>query len=407
MTDSPLREVGRCRDDAELHLRLSTPKNSAMPLTARQLNRATLARQLLLRREPLDVVEAVRRVAAIQAQEPASPYLALWNRIGDFDPTDLDAAFADRSVVKASLIRLTLHAVVAEDYPAFHSAMLSSLRASRLYDRRFTTSGVSAAETDALVPHLLKFTERPRSKPEIEAMLETQLGERHHPRAWWALKSFAPLHHAPTGRPWSFGIKASFIAAPRGSGSVSPDESIQRLVLRYLEAFGPASVQDFAQFTMLRRPVARQALSALGDKVEELEGPEGTVLFDVPGAPLPADDTPAPSRLLPMWDSVLLAYADRSRVIPPDYRRLVIHQNGDVLPTLLVDGYVAGVWRPVDGGIEATAFHRLPDEAWRGLEAEARALVGFLADRDPTVYRRYAHWWARLPSAADVRLLPG
>ena len=407
MTDSPLRETGRCRDDAELHLRLQTPKNSAMPLTTRQLNRATLARQLLLRREPLDVIEAVRRVAAIQAQEPASPYLALWNRIADFDPTDLDAAFADRSVVKASLIRLTLHAVVAEDYPAFHSAMLSSLRDSRLNDRRFTTTGLSTAETDALVPQLLKFTGRPRSKSEIEAMLETRLGERHHPRAWWALKSFAPLHHAPTGRPWSFGIKASFIAAPRDSGSVSPDESVQRLVLRYLEAFGPASVQDFAQFTMLRRPVARQALSALGGKVEELEGPGGTVLFDVPGAPLPADDTPAPPRLLPMWDSVLLAYADRSRVIPPDYRRLVIHQNGDVLPTLLVDGYVAGVWRPVDGGIEATAFHRLSDEAWTGLEAEARALVGFLADRDPTVYRRYAHWWARLSSAADVRLLRG
>jgi hypothetical protein len=166
-------------------------------------------------------------------------------------------------------------------------------------------------------------------------------------------------------------------------------------------------VQDFAQFTILRRPVARQALSALGGQVEELEGPEGTMLFDVPGAPLPGDDTPAPPRLLPMWDSILLAYADRSRVIAPDYRRLVIHQNGDVLPTLLVDGYVAGVWRPVDGGIEATAFHRLPDEAWTGLEAEARALVRFLADRDPTVYRRYAHWWARLPSAADVRLLPG
>jgi hypothetical protein len=107
-----------------------------------------------------------------------------------------------------------------------------------------------------------------------------------------------------------------------------------------------------------------------------------------------------------MWDSILLAYADRSRVIPPEYRRLVIHQNGDVLPTLLVDGLVAGVWRPVTDGIEATAFHELSDEAWTGLETEARALVAFLADRDPRVYRRYAHWWARLPSA-EVRLLPG
>jgi len=92
-----------------------------------------------------------------------------------------------------------------------------------------------------------------------------------------------------------------------------------------------------------------------------------------------------------MWDSILLAYVDRSRVIPPDYCTLVTRSNGDVLPTLLVDGYVAGVWRPVAGGIEATAFHHLPDDAWEGLAAEARSLVAFLADREPEVYRRYDH----------------
>jgi hypothetical protein len=376
-----------------------------MSLTARQLNRATLGRQLLLRREPLAVGDAVRRVVALQAQEPASPYLALWNRISAFDPADLDAAFADHTVVKASLIRLTLHAVHAADYPAFHDAMLSSLRASRLYDRRFTTSGLSIADADALLPHLLKFAARARSKAEIESLLAARLGE-HNPRAWWALKTFAPLHHVPTGGSWSFGAPSSFVAARKQPRRESPDESVQRLVLRYLEAFGPATVRDFTQFTILRRPVALQAIRALGDKVEEVEGPDGATLFDVPGGLLPAEDTPAPPRLLPMWDNILLAYSDRSRVIPPDYRRLFIQQNGDVLPSLLVDGYVAGVWRPVEGGIEATAFHQLSDEAWRGLGTEARALVAFLADRDPVVYRRYAHWWAKLPSA-EVRLLPG
>jgi hypothetical protein len=380
-------------------------KNAGVSLTAQQLNRATLGRQLLLHRERLGVVDVVKRVVALQAQEAASPYLALWNRIADFDPADLDAAFADREVVKASLIRLTLHAVHAGDYPAFHNAMLSSLRASRLGDRRFTTSGLSSADADALLPHLVKFAARPRTKAEIEDLLEARVGDRK-PRLWWALKTFAPLHHAPTGGPWSFGAKSSFVAARARRGPKSPDESVQRLVLRYLEGFGPASVPDFAQFTMLRRPVALQALRALGDKVEELEGPDGTTLFDVPGAPLPAEDTPAPPRLLPMWDSILLAYSDRSRVIPPDYRPLVIRINGDVLPTLLVDGCVAGVWRPVEGGIEATAFHRLSRPAWRGLAAEASALVAFLADREPVVYRRYAHWWPSLPSA-EVRLLPG
>ena len=210
------------------------------------------------------------------------------------------------------------------------------------------------------------------------------------------------LHHAPTGGPWSFDAPSSFVAARTKLGPESADESAQWLVLRYLQAFGPASVQDFAQFTMLRRPVVLQALQALAGKVEELEGPDGATLFDVPGAPLPAEDTVAPPRLLPMWDSILLAYSDRSRVVPPDYRPLIIRRNGDVLPALLVDGYVAGVWRLVEGGIEATAFHLLDDEAWKGLAAEASALVAFLADREPTVYRRCAHWWTKKMPSAEV-----
>jgi hypothetical protein len=107
-----------------------------------------------------------------------------------------------------------------------------------------------------------------------------------------------------------------------------------------------------------------------------------------------------------MWDSSLLAYADRSRVLPAEYRKVVIRNNGDVLPTLLVDGHVAGVWRPVEGGIEATAFHELPAGAWNGLATEAQSLVGFLAGREPDVYRRFGRWWSSMPGA-DVRVLPG
>jgi Winged helix DNA-binding domain len=376
-----------------------------MRLTARRLNRATLGRQLLLGRARLAVADAVRRVGALQAQEAASPYLALWNRLAGFDPAELDAAFADRSVVKATLMRSTQHAVHAEDYPAFHAALLPSLRASRLHDRRFTASGLSVAEVDALLPHLLEFAARPRVKAEIEDLLEARLGDRN-PRAWWALRTFAPLWLAPTGGPWSFGPRSSFVTAPLRPPAEPRDGAVRRLVGRYLEAFGPATVADIAQFSLLTRALTRDALGGLAGELEQLEGPDGAELFDVPGGPRPAEDTPAPPRLLPMWDSVLLAYADRSRVVPPEYRRLVTRNNGDVLPTLLVDGQVAGVWRPVEGGIQATAFQRLSDEAWAGLAAEAGALQAFLADRDPMVYRRYAHWWTRLPSA-EVRLLPG
>src|SRR5688500_12215122 len=172
-----------------------------MPLTARRLNRATLGRQLLLAREPLDVAAAVRRLAALQAQEAPSPYVALWNRLAGFDPADLDAAFADRTVVMATLLRITSQPVHAVDYPALHNAMAPSLRASRLHDRRYTSSGLTIADADALLPHLLEFAAQPRVKAEIEDLLEARLGDRN-PRAWWALRTFAPLWHAPTGGPW-------------------------------------------------------------------------------------------------------------------------------------------------------------------------------------------------------------
>jgi len=376
-----------------------------MRLTARQLNRATLDRQLLLQRASTGVADAVRRVVALQAQEPASPYIALWNRVTPFDPAHLDAAFADRSVVKATLMRITLHAVEAADYPPFHAAMVHSLRASRLYDRRFKETTLSIAEVDALLPDVLAFAAQPRTRVEVEALLDERLGDRRE-RAWWALRTFAPLWHAPTGGPWSFNARGSFVAAVGTLPTESRDASIRWLARRYLEGFGPASPADFAQFTLLTRAMAREAMLALGDDLVQLEGPDGSALFDVAGADVPAEDTPAPPRLLPMWDSTLLAYADRSRIIPPDHRRLVIRMNGDVLPTLLVDGHVAGVWRPVEGGIEATAFNPLADDAWAGLAAEATALVAFLADREPTVYRRYAHWWGRL-AGAELRVLTG
>jgi hypothetical protein len=376
--------------------------------TARELNRATLDRQLLLRREPLGVVDAVRRVVALQAQQPASPHLALWNRLTGFDPAELDAAFADRTVVKATLMRITLHAVHTDDHRVFRAAMQPTLYASRL-GYRFAAAGLTPADAEELIPELRTFAERPRTSREMVAWCEQRLGAEKSAGAWWGLKGYAPLRHAPTGGPWSFGTSPSYEAAGTAYTPVGPDEAadaLQALVLRYLAGFGPASVADVAQFALVQRARARTALRALDGAVEQIEGPDGTALFDIPGASRPPADTPAPPRLMAMWDSVLLAYADRSRVIPPEYRPLVIRVNGDVLPTLLVDGHVAGVWRPVDGGIEATAFRDLSSEEWDGLAAEAASLTQLLAGRDPEVYSRYGHWWAKLP-AARVRILPG
>jgi hypothetical protein len=378
-----------------------------MTLSRRQLNRATLARQLLLTREPTTVVDAVRRVVAIQAQEPASPYLALWNRVAGFDAADLDVAFATQAVVKAQLLRLTLHAVAADDYPTFQHAMVPLLRASRLNDSRFQLTGLSADEVDAVVPGLLGFTAEPRTTAEVEAWLADRFG-RPVPRAWWALKQFAPVVHAATrsSGAWAHGPRPSYVVATTPPHVGDAAEAVQVLVRRCLEGFGPASGRDLARLTFLRAPVVADALAAMASTLITFEGPNGAVLHDAPNAPIPDEGTPAPPRLLGMWDSCLLAYADHDRIIPPEHRSVVIRRNGDVLPSLLVDGNVAGVWRPVDGGIEATVFHPLSKRAWAGLAAEARSLISFLAGRDPNVYRRYAHWWEKLP-AAERRVLRG
>ncbi len=377
-----------------------------MDLTALQLNRGSLGRQMLLQRESLDVAGAVRRCAALQAQEAASPYLALWNRLNGFDPADLDAALTSFSVVRATLMRITLHVVHADDYPEFHNTMLPHLRGARLLDRRYTSTGLSVADADALLPHLAEFAARPRTGEEIQEFLTARLGERKE-RLWWALRTYAPLHHVPSGPPWAFDGERSFVAAPAKPGPESQLESVQKLLLRYLAAFGPATAHDFSQFSLLTMPVVRYALSSLDSKLEKLSGPGKTVLFDIPGAWLPDGDIPAPPRLLPMWDSVLLAYRDRGRVVPPEYRTLIFRRNGDVLPTVLVDGYVAGVWRVVEGGVEVTAFRKLDAETWRGLAVEAGALMTLLAGRDPAVYRRYAHWWDKDMPSAETRVLSG
>jgi Winged helix DNA-binding domain len=385
--------------------RLSDAAPQSREITPRVLNRATLARQLLLRRHQLDAVEAVRRIVALQAQEPPSPYVALWNRVSAFDPSELERAFASHTVVKATLMRITLHAVAADDYPFFHEAMQLTLRASRLNDRRFRSEALTSADADELIPDALAFADAGRSNAEMEAWIATRFAGPK-PFVWWALRQYGPFVHAPTGGAWSFGTRPTYRAAPRQDRPGEPERSLRYLVRRYLEGFGPATVADVGTFGLLYRQPLRDAVDALERSGEIVR--VGTLgreaLLDVPDGALPDEDTPAPPRLLPMWDSTLLAYAERDRIVPPEYRKVVSRSNGDTLPTLLVDGYVAGVWRPTDQGIEATAFRRLTNEAWEGLEGEARSLLRFLEGRGPRIYTRYVRWWSGLPDD-HVRLL--
>ncbi|MGW1670470.1 winged helix DNA-binding domain-containing protein [Streptomyces sp. NPDC002324] len=387
---------------------MGTPK-----LTARALNRATLARQLLLAREPLTVPEAVRRVVALQAQQPASPYIALWNRLSPFDPAALDAALTDHSLVRATLMRITVHTVHADDYTPFREAMEPTLRGSRLGDPRYRASGLTPADADTFLPPLLTYAAgSTRTAAELRTWLEDHLGTTTalDTGGHRMLRHYAPLWHAPTGGPWSFDTRQSYVAATPRPALTDPDaaaEGLRTLIRRYLQGFGPASVADMAQFALVPQRRIKTALTAMSQELETLKAADtDQTLHDIPDAPRPPEDTPAPPRLLPMWDSTLLAYADRGRLLPAEYRRYVTRMNGDVLPTLLVDGYVAGVWRPLADGIEATAFHRLPDEVWEALESEATTLHTFLTARgDATPYGRYDHWWTKpFPEAAETRL---
>jgi hypothetical protein len=344
-------------------------------------------------------------VVALQAQEAPSPYIALWNRVAGFDAAALDAALASHELIKATVMRVTLHLVHHDDYPAFHEAMQRTLRGARFHDPRFKVAGLSVAEVEALLPELLEFTAQPRSNAEMERWLDERHGRQlERPGVWWAMRHVGPFVHAPVGGPWSFGARPAYLAARRLERAGDWEASTKTLIRRYLEGFGPASLADFCQFAFIPKRWARPVWESLADELARLEGPAGEELYDIPGATVPDEDVPAPPRLLPMWDSILLAYADRRRVVPEEYRKFITRSNGDTLPTLLVDGQVRGVWRPIDGTIEATAFEPLAQEDWAGLESEAARLRAFLAGREPKVYTRYARWWDRLPPG-DVRVL--
>lgn len=376
-------------------------------LTTLDCNRATLARQLLLERAELSVVDAVGQVMALQAQEPASVHLALWARVDGLTAGEVDRALAAAELVRTTLMRGTIHVVRGADHGTLHRAMTPTLRAQRLNDRRFRDTDLSKAAADEALTALLAWADAPRTNADAEAWLAERGIE--DPMVWWAMRSYGPLLRAVDhDAVWSFSAStATYRAVPGGPAVHVPDEvadeALAVLVERHLAAFGPATVGDISRFAMVPKRRLQPVVASLTDRLVQHETEDGRVLLDVPGALLPGADTSAPPRLLPMWDSVLFAHEDRTWLIDDDVRALVIRRNGDTLPTVLVDGRVVGVWRPApDGeGVEVTTFRPVHDEAWAGLAAEAASLLAFLGDRDPKLYARYRRWWDRLPDDVE------
>ena len=371
--------------------------------TREALTYETMVRQGLSSRRPVGVTDAVRSVLALQAQEPAAPYLALWNRIEGFDANDLDRALADGAVVKASLFRFTLHAVNADDIPWARAAMKSRVRDAGYHDV-LDDIGLTAARVDEILERLSTVMAEPHGSADMEEVLAEFVPEAGDPaRLWSALRVVGAFRNAPTTDPWSFGRRPAFLPC-----TVAADDELAataELVRCYLTAFGPATVADLSQFTILKRSALREVVESMADVVA-VAGADGAQLVDVNGGgPRPeAEMASLPPRLLGMWDSVLLAYADRSRVIPDEHRPHVIRRNGDVLPTVLVEGLVRGVWRASADAIEVRALEPLDDATLDGLESEARDLRRLLADREPAVFSRVGRWWDRLPDGPTITI---
>jgi hypothetical protein len=356
--------------------RLSTDR----VLTQRELNRATLARQVLLRRQRVTVPRVLERIGGLQAQKVASPYLGLLARLDGFGHESLTRALEARRVVKATLMRGTLHLVSAEDYLALAPALQPTLEV--LWRRYAPDAG--RADYEQLVRATLEFLSEPRTGPELRDFVAGLLGVE--PTAaenvWWRIRTNAPLLRLPPDGVWGGGPRVWVGTAESWLGpapAADPATATEFLVRRYLAAFGPARVADLCQWSGLPAAPIRAALPRLDPQLRRFRDEQGRELLDLRRAPLPAVDTPAPVRLLAMWDSTLLAYEERTRVLPEEYRKVVIDKRGDVAQTILIDGLVAGIWR-VDGRrVRLEPFAPLPRATRREAEAEAARVEGFLA----------------------------
>jgi hypothetical protein len=348
-------------------------------LSRRELNRALLARQLLLRRARLSVPRAIERVGALQAQWPPSPYIGLWSRLDGFRREQLMRAVERRHVVRATLMRTTLHHVTARDYLEYAGELRVRRTASLEAQISKFPGGV---ELDELVRQVVVLaSERPRTRPELLRLLgmpKLELDDRRPWLVWHLVSARAGLVHAPVSSAWRMNTSGAYFvpaAVWLGAEPATGDDAACVLLRRYLAAFGPATRADAAQWTGL-------TLSALEPGFERLplrrfRDEDGRVLYDLPRAPLPSGTTPAPARFLPMWDSTLLAHDDRRRILPEAYRKVVIQKNGDVKRTFLLDGYVAGLWTVDDGRVALDPFEPVPRRELRSLEAEATALAEF------------------------------
>ena len=366
-------------------------------LTLRELNRATLARQMLLERASLPVVTAIERLAALQAQWAPSPYLALWSRLKNFERERLWSAIEKKhTVIRARLMRGTLHLVSARDFYAYAVATQDLQRGA--WNRLQVGDGV---DPKAVAKLAVAFARKPRSKEDVVAHLTERLGSFGGPYKWliWRFVSaHADLVSAPPGGHWAYGgTNAPYVAARHwiGSGSrPSEADALRLLINRYLAAFGPASLADITQFAGQVPARIRPVLEDLAPSLRRFSDEQGRALFDLPRAPRPAADVKAPVRFLPRYDELLIGYEHRDRVIAARHRAAVYSKNAIIEAVFLVDGLAAGTWSlemtKADAVLRIVPFGTLARSDRTAALAEAETLARFMAPEAKTHGARVA-----------------
>lgn len=355
-------------------------------LTHAGLNRATLARQGLLERAKVPPAEMVERLVGLQTQAPNPPYTGLWSRVEGFAFDDLAALLEAREVVRIVTLRGTVHLHTAAD--------ARSLRpfTQRVIERQFASN--HAKRIDAFDPVVAvalareRLADGPATGPELGSALAAHWPDAPVEALSNAARCLLPLVQIPPRGVWgksgapTYALLDEWTGHPlHESGGVPSD-----IVRRYLAGFGPATVKDTQTWSGVTR--LGTAFAALGDELIEFEGPNGERLFDLIDAPRPPADTPAPVRLLPEWDNLLIGYADRSRVVDPEHRKAIFTSNGIMPGTVLIDGRVAATYRVTaptakqPAQLTVSPFEPLPTSASDALEAEALGLLAAMGYAD-------------------------
>jgi hypothetical protein len=339
-------------------------------LSERELNRALLARQMLLERAAVPLPRALERMGGLQAQYAPSMYIGLWSRVEGFERDALTRALERRSVAQGTLMRSTIHLVSARDYWPLAVAIERPRRAWWLKANR---DGLAARDMSAaarrLRPRLAGATLR---RGEIEQLIgKAQAAGIGH---WLNIVRAPPSGTWERRRADLYALAEDWLGPPE----IDHDDAVDHTVRRYLGAFGPATLTEIANWAGVPATVVAPALERL--RLRRFVSEEGDELLDLPRAPLPDPQTPAPVRLLGTWDAILLAHARRAIVLPERFRDRVFHvRMPQSVTTFLVDGAVAGTWRYDGGRVTFDPFERLDRATLRALREEGERMAALYA----------------------------